>query len=63
MLDCPEEIEKCWHQHVATASFFDPEKEHMVVFVLDARLRFKGWNMVSIGSVRTFRRYFVVNTK
>jgi DNA repair protein RadC len=50
-LDRPEAIVEAWHEHVAASPWFDSEKEHLVVFVLDGRLVLKGWNVVSIGTV------------
>ena len=50
-LSNPENIVRAWYECVATAPWYDPEKEHMVVFVLNARLHLKGWSLVSIGIV------------
>jgi DNA repair protein RadC len=49
--DTPEIVAELWHSLVTTSSWFDPEKEHVVVFVLTTRLMVKGWNLVSVGSV------------
>jgi DNA repair protein RadC len=50
VLDTPEQVAEAWSMLVATKGWFDPEKEHMVVFVLNTRLKLKGWNVVSVGS-------------
>lgn len=49
--DTPEMIAELWSSLVTTSSWFDPEKEHVIVFVLTTRLMVKGWNLVSVGSV------------
>ena len=51
LLDSPEAAAGAWRTLVAPAPWFDPEKEHMVVFVLTTRLGLKGWNVVSVGTV------------
>ena len=51
VLDAPDSVTDAWHTLVATNPWFDPEKEHMIVFVLNTRLGLKGWNVVSVGSV------------
>ena len=50
-LDSPESVVAAWHAQVATSPWFDPEKEHMVVFVLNTRYQLKGWSLVSMGSL------------
>jgi DNA repair protein RadC len=50
-IDSPESVLAAWHDQVATSPWFDPEKEHMIVFVLNTRYQLKGWNVVSVGSV------------
>ncbi len=40
-----------WFQHVSRHPFFDGEKEHLVVLLLNTKLRCFAWNMVSIGSL------------
>ncbi|BCU76860.1 JAB domain-containing protein [Luteolibacter sp. LG18] len=49
LLDGPEAVRQCWQEEVATCPWFDPAKEHIVVFVLDTRMRLIGWNLVTIG--------------
>ncbi len=51
VLDAPDSVAEAWRTLVAPNPWFDPEKEHMVVFVLTTRLGLKGWNVVSVGSV------------
>ena len=50
-LDSPEAVVAAWHEHVAASPWYDPEKEHMIVFVLNTRYNLKGWSLVSIGTV------------
>jgi len=50
VLDTPDQVAEAWRIVVAPMPWFDPEKEHMVVFVLNTRLKLKGWNVVSVGS-------------
>ena len=50
-LDSPEAVVAAWHAQVAASPWFDPEKEHMVVFVLNTRYQLKGWSLVSMGTV------------
>ena len=51
VLDTPDAVADAWRTLVVPNPWFDPEKEHMVVFVLTTRLGLKGWNVVSVGSV------------
>ncbi len=51
VLDSPEALARAWRELVAVKPWFDPDKEHMVVFVLNTRLGMKGWNLVSVGTV------------
>src|SRR5512137_1996689 len=51
LLDSPEALARAWRELVAVKPWFDPDKEHMVVFVLNTRLGMKGWNLVSVGTV------------
>ncbi|BCU77570.1 JAB domain-containing protein [Luteolibacter sp. LG18] len=48
-LDHPEAVVAAWHDEIASAPWFDPAKEHVVVFVLDTRMHLVGWNLVTIG--------------
>ncbi len=50
-LDSPEAVASAWRDEIAGKPWFDPEKEHMAVFVLDTRYRLKGWHLASIGTV------------
>ena len=50
-LDSPEAVAAFWREAVAARPWFDPEKEHMAVLVLDTRLRLKGWHLAGIGTV------------
>ncbi len=50
-LDSPEAVASAWRDEIASKPWFDPEKEHMVVFVLNTRHRLKGWHLASLGTV------------
>jgi DNA repair protein RadC len=50
VLDAPDSVANAWRTLVLPNPWFDPDKEHMVVFVLNTRLVLKGWNVVSIGT-------------
>lgn len=49
--DTPERLEAFWHGIVAAEPDHEPEKENMVVVMLNTRLRPIAWNRVSIGTV------------
>ena len=51
MLDRPEKIAAIWPVLVVPATWYDPEKEALVVFLLTAQLRVKGWNLVTLGLI------------
>ncbi len=51
MLDRPEKIAAIWPVLVVPAPWYDPEKEALVVFLLTAQLRVKGWNLVTLGLI------------
>ncbi len=50
-LDTPELVSAYYRQHVMTDALYDPDKEHLHVFALDAKYQIKGVNLVSIGSM------------
>jgi DNA repair protein RadC len=49
--DTPELAADIWRQHVETASWFDSQKEALVLITLDTRCRATGYNLVSLGSL------------
>ena len=49
-LDSPDSLARAWRELVAVKPWFDPAKEHMVVFVLNTRLGLKGWSLISVGT-------------
>jgi len=51
VLDAPEKAYGFWHDAVASESDFEPDKETVVVVVLDSRLKAFAWNRVSLGTV------------
>jgi DNA repair protein RadC len=49
--DRPEHAASYWRAHIETAPMFNPECECLVVLILNARLRIKGHQMVTIGTM------------
>jgi len=47
----PAKIRHLWETCVATAPWFDPDKEAVVVFNLNTKLRVKSWQMVAVGTI------------
>lgn len=52
-LDTPTHVEKFWRECVATSPQFDPERETFVVFMLNTRKRFTGFQILSHGTKDT----------
>lgn len=50
-LDGPAECAAYWNDHIASAPTFDPEVESVVCIALNTRLRPKGHQVISIGTV------------
>lgn len=53
IVDTPEKAEDYFRQHIAPASWFDPEREIFVVLLVNARRSVKGHNLVSTGTADT----------
>ena len=53
MQDCdtPDKVADYWRRHVPTHPYFDPERECLVVLILNTRRRVKGHYLVSIGTM------------
>lgn len=49
MLDQPHRVAEVWRAHVEKSVWYDPEKEALVSFSLDAQLRVKGFSLVTLG--------------
>jgi len=49
--DTPEKVFGLWNLLVATAPWFDPEKEQLVVFGFNTRFRCLFVNLVAVGSI------------
>lgn len=49
-MDTPEKCHEMWHQAVAASPDHEPEKECLVVFLLNTRLAPFAWHRVSLGS-------------
>ncbi len=48
--DNPKPAAEYWRRHISTHPYFDPERECLVVLLLDARNRIKGHQLVCIGT-------------
>jgi DNA repair protein RadC len=51
--DTPDQAADYWRLHVVTNPYFDPERECLVVILLNTRRRVKGHQLVSIGTLDT----------
>jgi hypothetical protein len=51
--ETPEDAASYWRTHITTTPHFDPERECMVVLLLNTRRRIKGHHFVSIGTMDT----------
>jgi hypothetical protein len=49
--DTPERAAEYWQLHVQTNPYFDPERECLVVVILNTRRRVKGHQLVTIGTL------------
>ena len=49
--DTPEKSQDLWHSVIATAPDHEPDKESVVVVLLNTRLVPTGWSRVSLGTV------------
>jgi DNA repair protein RadC len=53
IMNNPEAIVSFWRQHVATAPWFNADKECLVVFMLNTRRRLVGFELLSQGTKDT----------
>ena len=51
--DTPDQAAEYWRLHVVTNPYFDPERECLVVILLNTRRRVKGHQLVTIGTMDT----------
>jgi len=51
--ETPDQAVEYWRMHVATNPYFDPERECLVVILLNTRRRVKGHQLVTIGTLDT----------
>jgi hypothetical protein len=51
--ETPDQAAAYWRAHIANHSYFNPECECLVVFILNTRRRIKGHYLVSIGTMDT----------
>lgn len=50
-VDEPAHIADLWNKYVTQASWFDPDKEAIVVFLLNTRLQCTGFHLVTLGTL------------
>ncbi len=53
LCDTPAKAVAYWHHHIVTSPWFTPDRECMVVFMLNTRRRIRGHHLVSIGTLDT----------
>ena len=53
MCETPDQAADYWRLHIASHSYFDPERECFVVLLLNTRKRVKGHQLVTIGLMDT----------
>jgi len=51
VLDTPQTIYDFWNSVIHSKPDFEAEKEHLIVLLLDTKLRPKGYHIVAIGSL------------
>jgi len=51
--EAPEQAVSYWNTHIVTHPYFDPDRECLVVLLLNTRRRIKGHHLVSIGTMDT----------
>ena len=51
--DTPDQAADYWRLHIATHPYFDPERECLIVILLNTRRRVKGHQLVTIGTMDT----------
>lgn len=49
--DAPEKVRELWEKYVTVSDWFDPDKEALVVFLLNSRFNCIGFNLVSLGGL------------
>ena len=47
--DAPMEAVTGWHRSIGKEKFYDQQKEHLVVFLVDSRLQVIDWSLISVG--------------
>lgn len=50
-LNRPDLVHELWNKNVPLSSWYDHDKECLVVFALDTRLKCKGFFLISLGSL------------
>ena len=51
--ETPDHAAEYWRMHIASHSYFDPERECLVVLLLNVRKRVKGHQLLTIGTMDT----------
>lgn len=49
--DMPEKVRMLWEKYVTASDWYDPDKEAVVVFLLNTKLNCTGFNLVSLGTL------------
>jgi DNA repair protein RadC len=49
--DQPFKLAELWQKYVTASDWYDPDKEAMVVFLLNTRMNCIGFNLVSLGTL------------
>ena len=49
--DAPIKLRELWEKYVTASDWYDPDKEAMVVFLLNTRQNCIGFNLVSLGTL------------
>lgn len=53
LMEQPDAVFQFWTRHIATAPWFDPDKEALCVLMLNTRRRIIGFQLVTLGTLDT----------
>lgn len=53
LCDCPQRAADYWRRHIEGQSLHDPERECLIVLLLNTRRRVRGHQLVTVGTVDT----------
>lgn len=48
-IDTPDAAARYWREHITKAEWYDPDKEALVILILDTWKKIKGHNLVTLG--------------